>query len=41
MLDLRPVLLAGGRLLDPSQHLDETGDVLVAGGVVEAIGGRI
>src|SRR5258708_21749285 len=41
MLDLRPVLLAGGRLLDPSQRLDETGDVLVAGGVIEGIGGRI
>ncbi len=41
MPDLRPLLLAGGRLLDPSQRLDETGDVLVSGGVVEAIGGRI
>ena len=41
MLDLRPVLLAGGRLLDPSQNLDEVGDVLVSGGVIEAIGGRI
>jgi len=41
MLDLRPVLLTGGRLLDPSRNLDETGDVLVAGGLVEAIGGRI
>src|SRR5260221_6480235 len=41
MLDLRPVLLAGGRLLEPSQNLDETGDVLVAGGIIEAIGGRI
>jgi dihydroorotase len=41
MLDLRPVLLAGGRLLDPSQQLDEVGDVLVSGGVIEGIGGRI
>ncbi|MFN2602047.1 MAG: dihydroorotase [Gemmatimonadaceae bacterium] len=41
MLDLRPVLLAGGRLVDPSQNLDESGDVLVAGGVIEGIGGRI
>jgi dihydroorotase len=40
-LDLRPVLLAGGRLLDPSQELDEVGDLLIAGGAVEAIGGRI
>ncbi len=37
----RPILLAGGRLLDPSQRLDETGDVLVSDGLVEAIGGRI
>jgi len=41
MLDLRPVLLAGGRLIDPSQGLDEVGDLLVSGGVIEAIGGRI
>jgi dihydroorotase len=41
MLDLRPVLLSGGRLLDPSQQLDEVGDLLVSGGVVEGIGGRI
>ena len=41
MLDFRPVLLTGGRLLDPSQNLDEVGDVLVAGGVIEGIGGRI
>src|SRR5512141_2712734 len=40
-LDLRPILLAGGRLLDPSQQLDEVGDLLIAGGAVEAIGGRI
>src|SRR6476620_11685182 len=40
-LDLRPVLLAGGRLLDPSQQLDETGDLLIAAGVVEGIGGKI
>jgi dihydroorotase len=40
-LDLRPVLLSGGRLIDPSQQLDETGDLLIAGGVVEGIGGKI
>jgi dihydroorotase len=34
----RMLLLRGGRLLDPSQHLDETGDLLLAGGVVEAVG---
>ncbi|HET6584887.1 MAG TPA: dihydroorotase [Nannocystaceae bacterium] len=32
------LLLRGGRLLDPSQNLDETGDLLLAGGVVEAVG---
>jgi dihydroorotase len=32
------VLLRGGRILDPSQNLDEVGDVLLSGGVVEAIG---
>ena len=35
------MLLAGGRLLDPSQRLDEVGDLLVSGGTIEAIGGRI
>jgi dihydroorotase len=34
----RMVLLRGGRILDPSQNLDETGDVLLAGGLVEAVG---
>jgi dihydroorotase len=34
----RMILLRGGRLLDPSQHLDETGDLLLADGVVEAVG---
>ena len=34
----RAILLKGGRLVDPSQHLDEVGDVLVVDGVVEAIG---
>jgi dihydroorotase len=34
----RAILLKGGRLVDPSQKLDEVGDVLVVGGVVEAIG---
>jgi dihydroorotase len=32
------ILLRGGRILDPSQNLDEVGDVLLAGGVVEAVG---
>jgi dihydroorotase len=34
----RALLLRGGRILDPSQNLDETGDVLLSGGVVEGIG---
>ncbi|MDB4898988.1 MAG: dihydroorotase multifunctional complex type [Gemmatimonadetes bacterium] len=34
----RSVLLRGGRLLDPSQQLDEVGDLLVTDGVVEASG---
>ena len=38
MLDLRPLLLTGGRLLDPSTGLDDVGDLLVAGGMIEAIG---
>jgi dihydroorotase len=34
----RMVLLRGGRLLDPSQNIDETGDLLLADGAVEAVG---
>lgn len=34
----RDVLLRGGRVLDPAQHLDEVGDVLLRGGLVEAVG---
>jgi dihydroorotase len=32
------ILLSGGRILDPSQQLDTTGDVLLSNGVVEAVG---
>ena len=32
------ILLQGGRLIDPSQRLDDVGDVLIVDGVVEAIG---
>ena len=32
------ILLRGGRILDPSQQLDEPGDVLLSNGVVEAVG---
>src|SRR3954469_15254200 len=34
------LLLRGGRILDPSQRLDETGDVLLSNGVVEAVARR-
>jgi dihydroorotase len=37
----RPVLLTGGRILDPSQNLDEVGDLLVLNGKIEAVGGRV
>jgi dihydroorotase len=36
--DARMILLRSGRILDPSQNLDEVGDVLLSGGVVEAVG---
>jgi dihydroorotase len=38
---MRPLLLTGGRLLDPSIHLDAVGDVLLVNGRVESVGGRI
>jgi len=34
----RAILLRGGRLVDPSQRLDEIGDLLIVDGVVEAVG---
>ncbi|MFQ5690202.1 MAG: dihydroorotase [Gemmatimonadota bacterium] len=37
----RPLLLAGGRLLDPSRDLDEIGDLLVQDGRIESCGGRL
>lgn len=36
-----PLLLTGGRLVDPSQGLDAVGDLLLIDGRVAAIGGRI
>ncbi len=36
--DGRSILLRGGRLVDPSQGLDEIGDLLLTGGVIEATG---
>jgi dihydroorotase len=38
---VRDVVLAGGRLLDPSSGLDAIGDVLLRDGKVESVGGRI
>jgi predicted amidohydrolase len=32
------VLLRGGRIVDPSQNLDEAGDVLIVDGRIEAAG---
>jgi dihydroorotase len=37
----RALLLTGGRIVDPSQSLDEVGDVLVVDGIVRECGGRI
>ncbi|HEX5437515.1 MAG TPA: dihydroorotase [Gemmatimonadaceae bacterium] len=38
---MRPILLRGGRLLDPSQRLDECGDLLLSDGRVAQLGGTI
>src|SRR5689334_23879956 len=38
---MKPLLLRGGRLVDPSQKLDEPGDLLITGGDVAGIGGKI
>jgi dihydroorotase len=35
---MRPILLVGGRLLDPSRDLDQPGSLLIQEGLVEAIG---
>ncbi|MEA3247116.1 MAG: dihydroorotase, partial [Gemmatimonadota bacterium] len=40
-MTVRDVVLAGGRLLDPSSGLDATGDLLLRDGKVESVGGRI
>ncbi|HWV58429.1 MAG TPA: dihydroorotase [Longimicrobiales bacterium] len=36
-VDVRPVLIRGGRVVDPSQGIDDVRDVLLVGGRVEAI----
>ena len=37
----RSILLKGGRVVDPSQSLDETADVLLVDGAIEAVGARV
>lgn len=38
---MKAILLSGGKLVDPSQKLDERGDVLIRNGAIEAAGGKI
>ena len=38
---MKPVLLSGGTLVDPSQNLNEVGDLLVADGEIAAVGRSI
>jgi len=38
---MKPVVLRGGRLLDPSSNRDEIGDILLTDGRIEFVGGRI
>ena len=40
-MSTQPVLLRGGRIIDPSQNLDATGDVLVQDGKIAKAGGTI
>ena len=40
-MSLQPVLLKGGRIIDPSQGMDAMGDVLVADGKIVKAGGKI
>ena len=37
----KPILLAGGRVIDPSQSLDRVADVLILDGKIELIGERV
>ncbi len=37
----RPIVLRGGRVVDPSQDLDGTADVLIEDGRIEAVSGQI
>jgi dihydroorotase len=38
---VKPILLSGGKLVDPSQKLDVKGDVLIKDGKIESVGGKI
>jgi len=38
---MKPLLLKGGKLIDPSQNLNEIGDLLISNGKVDGIGGSI
>ena len=38
---LRPVLIRGGRVIDPAQSLDQVGDVLLRDGLVAAVGSNL
>src|SRR5687767_14321192 len=38
---MKPVLLKGGTLLDPSSNRDEVGDLLISDGRIESVGGTI
>jgi dihydroorotase len=40
-VSVRPLLLTGGRLIDPSTNRDEVGDLLVVDGRIAAVGGNI
>jgi dihydroorotase len=35
------MLIKGGRIIDPSQNIDKIGDILIAGGRIEAVGDNI
>jgi dihydroorotase len=37
----RSLLLRGGRVIDPSQSMDQTADVLIVGSKIEAVGPRV
>ena len=41
MADTRPILVRGGRIVDPSQDLDQVSDLLVEGGAIAGIDTRI